>query len=321
MRKQAEQLATAGPARARPRAGAILGVRRPSCGRTPSGVVLSAAAESLAAATGARLSGTWVSTGERGSARGRAGGHERSRGCRASRLARSRFDFLAGAALALGLVSVLAGSLRVRALRRLSAAGAGARAQRNALPEARVDLGDQGRAWRRFDRCFMALDPRGKAPTSRRKRAGAGLWAGGLQRSGVSAAGRILSISSWCWGLQLQAETGPYQQPKRLCGRRSAAMGFTRKRPTPAAQLKEGRVRGGVTAGRWASVIASRPELVKGLLGMPDIGDRLGFLRAFRARYGTRAAGARSAKPRPLAQRNFRQIPLIAIVIVAPKPA
>lgn len=75
------------------------------------------------------------------------------------------------------------------------------------------------------------------------------------------------------WGLQLQA--GPGLPPAQALCEVLAADGI-RTRPTEAGCRfdEEGLVAGTVDG---AVVVASRADLVKGLLGMPDIGDRLGF--------------------------------------------
>jgi|GEM_PF-4446323 len=74
-------------------------------------------------------------------------------------------------------------------------------------------------------------------------------------------------------GLQLQAGTG-LPAAKALC--EVLAGDGIRSQPTDTGcQLEDGVVVGGTPDG--AVVVASRAELIKGLLAMPDLGDRLGF--------------------------------------------
>jgi hypothetical protein len=74
-------------------------------------------------------------------------------------------------------------------------------------------------------------------------------------------------------GLQLQAGTG-LPAAKALCEVLSSD--GIRSQPTETGcQLADGAVVGGTPDG--AVVVASRAPLIKGLLEMPDLGDRLGF--------------------------------------------
>ena len=74
-------------------------------------------------------------------------------------------------------------------------------------------------------------------------------------------------------GLQLQARTG-LPTAKALCEVLSDE--GIRSEPTETGcRLADGAVVGGTPDG--AVVFASRAELIKGLLDMPDLGDRLGF--------------------------------------------
>ena len=74
-------------------------------------------------------------------------------------------------------------------------------------------------------------------------------------------------------GLQLQAGTG-LPAAKALCEVLNSEA--IRSQPTETGcRLEDGVVVGGTPDG--ALVVASRAELVKGLLVMPDLGDRLGF--------------------------------------------
>jgi hypothetical protein len=74
-------------------------------------------------------------------------------------------------------------------------------------------------------------------------------------------------------GLSLPAGTGP-AAGKALC--ESLASDGIRSQPTEnGCQLSEGGLVAGTPDG--AIVVASRAALVSGLLGAPDIGDRLGF--------------------------------------------
>ena len=74
-------------------------------------------------------------------------------------------------------------------------------------------------------------------------------------------------------GLQLQAGTG-LPAAKALC--EVLGSDGIRSQPTESGcRLEDGAVVGGTPDG--AVVVASRVELIKGLLDMPDLGDRLGF--------------------------------------------
>jgi hypothetical protein len=75
------------------------------------------------------------------------------------------------------------------------------------------------------------------------------------------------------WGLQLQAETG-LTPAKALC-EVLASDGIHSEPSAGGCRLAGGALVAGTPDG--AVVIASRPELVKDLLGRPDLGDRLGF--------------------------------------------
>jgi hypothetical protein len=75
------------------------------------------------------------------------------------------------------------------------------------------------------------------------------------------------------WGLQLQAGTG-LPPAKALCEVLTEE-GIVTQPSDNGCQLPDGGLVAETAGG--AVVIASRAELVKGLLGRPDIGDRLGF--------------------------------------------
>jgi hypothetical protein len=141
---------------------------------------------------------------------------------------------------------------------------------------ARVELGDQAR--------LAALMPLLDALDPRRSRLPAL-----EQKLGVSAAtaahevafGRGADPSDFVvvLGLQLQAGTG-LSAAKALCEVLNAdGIRAQPNLPSDDAAAACRLAGGGLVAGTpdGALVVASRPELVKGLLGLPDIGDRLGF--------------------------------------------
>jgi hypothetical protein len=135
---------------------------------------------------------------------------------------------------------------------------------------ARVDLGDA----KRVDAVLPllhALDPRQQRLPALEKKLGVSLKSAAREFAlgvGPDPFDFVLVL-----GLQLQAGTG-LPAAKALC--EVLVSDGIRLQPTDTGcRLEDGAVVGGTPDG--ALVLASRAELIKGLLQMPDLGDRLGF--------------------------------------------
>jgi hypothetical protein len=118
---------------------------------------------------------------------------------------------------------------------------------------------------------LAALDPSGARRAAFEQKLGVPL--GSVAREVAFGAGANSSDFVLVLGLQLQAEAGLHPA-QSLC----AALGESGIRLQPSAAGCE------LTDGSWvaetpdgALVLASRKELVRDLLGRPEIGDRLGF--------------------------------------------
>jgi hypothetical protein len=135
---------------------------------------------------------------------------------------------------------------------------------------ARVDLTDTQRVVA-IEPLLNALDPRHTRTPAFEQKLGVS-----LQRAAHEVAfgvGPDPSDFVLVLGLQLQAGTG-LPAAKALC--EVLASDGIRSQPTETGcRLEDGAVVGGTPDG--AVVVASRAELIKGLLKMPDLGDRLGF--------------------------------------------
>ncbi|HYP91066.1 MAG TPA: hypothetical protein VEQ59_23030 [Polyangiaceae bacterium] len=118
---------------------------------------------------------------------------------------------------------------------------------------------------------LRALDPRGKRlPALEQK---LGVAAGSAVHEVAFGSGPEPSDFVLVLGLQLQAGTGLSPAPA-LC--EVLATDGVRSEPTDGGcRLPDGAVIAGSEDG--GVVVASRAELIKGLLGVPDLGDRLGF--------------------------------------------
>jgi len=135
---------------------------------------------------------------------------------------------------------------------------------------ARVESNDVDRV-RAIAPLLSALDPRGVRLPELEKKLGTEVRQ--VVREVAFGIGAQPSDFVLVFGLQLQAETGlpPAQILCEVLGRDGI-----RSEPTESGCL----LSGGTLVAKSAEgsvVVASRAELVKGLLGMPDIGDRLGF--------------------------------------------
>jgi len=135
---------------------------------------------------------------------------------------------------------------------------------------ARVEINDVKRV-PAIARLLAALDPRGARRAAFEQKLGVPL--GNVAREVAFGVGASPSEFVLVLGLQLQAETGLHPA-RSLC----AALGESGIRLEPSAAGCE------LADGSWvaetpdgALVLASRKELVKDLLGRPEIGDRLGF--------------------------------------------
>lgn len=137
---------------------------------------------------------------------------------------------------------------------------------------ARVDFTDQKRA-PALAPLLRSLDPRGvRLPALEKK---LGVSAPAVVRELAFGAGPDPFDFVLVFGLQLQAGTG-LPPTKAVC--EALSEDGIRSEPSPGT---DGCTWGGggvvASTPEGALVIASRAELVKGLLGTPDIGDRLGF--------------------------------------------
>ena len=135
---------------------------------------------------------------------------------------------------------------------------------------ARVSFADPVRA-AQIAPLLAALDPHGtRLPALERK---LGVSARGVSRELAFGVGKDPSDFVLVLGLQLQA--GPGLPPgKALCD--VLAEDGIRSEPTDVGcRLADGTLVAGTHDG--AVVVASRPERVRDLLGVPDLGDRLGF--------------------------------------------
>ena len=135
---------------------------------------------------------------------------------------------------------------------------------------ARVSLSDASRM-QQIAPLLRALDPRGqRLPALEQK---LGVSAAHAVREVAFGAGPEPSDFVLALGLQLQAGAGLPPAPA-LC--EVLASDGIRTEPTEAGcRLADGAVIAATADG--GLVLASRAELIKGLLGVPDLGDRLGF--------------------------------------------
>jgi len=189
---------------------------------------------------------------------------------------RISFRWLAGIALGLAFVAFLAGRhiyKRYGGYRPLALV----HVPPTVRYRARVDLADPKRA-ELMAPLLNVLDPRQQRLPALEKKLGISLK--GAAREVAFGVGPDPFDFVLVLGLQLQAETG-LPAAKALC--EVLAGDGIRSQPTNAGcRLEDGAIVGGTPDG--ALVLASRVELVKGLLEMPDLGDRLGFSRPIRTR-------------------------------------
>jgi hypothetical protein len=135
---------------------------------------------------------------------------------------------------------------------------------------ARVDLNDARRV-AAIEPLLRALDPRQQRTAALEQKLGISLK--GAAREAAFGVGPAPSDFVLVLGLQLQAGTG-LPVAKGLCDV-LAGEGIRSEPTETGCRLSDGAVVGGTPDG--ALVLASRAELIKGLLEMPDLGDRLGF--------------------------------------------
>ena len=135
---------------------------------------------------------------------------------------------------------------------------------------ARVDLGDNARA-PQLHPLLVSMDPRGvRRPALEKK---LGISAGQGVKELAFGVGPTPTDFVVVIGLQLPGETGP-RAAKSVC--EVLSTDGIRSQPTErGCRLEDGAIVAQALDGML--VVASREELVKGLLGRPDIGDRLGF--------------------------------------------
>ncbi|HEY6079210.1 MAG TPA: hypothetical protein VIW29_10420 [Polyangiaceae bacterium] len=141
---------------------------------------------------------------------------------------------------------------------------------------ARVELSDVKRV-PALAPLLRAADPRGvRLPALRKKLTGAALhevaFGAGPARGSTGTAGASDFVV--VLGLQLQAETGLPLPAQSLCEVLSDD-GIHSKPTSLGCVLEDGTLIASSPEG--AIVVASRAELVEGLLERPEIGDRLGF--------------------------------------------
>jgi hypothetical protein len=135
---------------------------------------------------------------------------------------------------------------------------------------ARVDLNDTARA-RAIEPLLNALDPRHTREPALALELGAPLRQ--VTHEMAFGVGPDPFDFVVVLGLQLQAGTG-LPAAKALC-KVLANEGIHSAPTDTGCRLPDGAIVGGTPDG--ALVVASRAELVKGLLVVPDLGDRLGF--------------------------------------------
>jgi hypothetical protein len=135
---------------------------------------------------------------------------------------------------------------------------------------ARVDLNDTRRA-QAIEPLLNALDPRHTREPALALKLGAPLKQ--VAREVAFGVGPDPFDFVVVLGLQLQAGTG-LPAAKALC-EVLAGEGIQSVPTDTGCRLPDGAIVGGAPDG--ALLVASRAELVKGLLVMPDLGDRLGF--------------------------------------------
>jgi len=135
---------------------------------------------------------------------------------------------------------------------------------------ARVDLADAARAGA-LQPLLAALDPHGQRLQAAEQKLGVSLKNAAHEVAfgvGPDPSDFVLVL-----GLQLQAGTG-LPAAKALC--EVLANEGIRPQPTESGcRLPDGAVVGGAPDG--ALLLASRAELIKGFLEMPNLGDRMGF--------------------------------------------
>lgn len=135
---------------------------------------------------------------------------------------------------------------------------------------ARVDFTDQQRA-PALAPLLRSLDPRGvRLPALEKK---LGVSASKVVRELAFGAGPEPFDFVLVFGLQLQAGTG--LPPAKAVCEVLTEDGIRSEFTTDGCRWGDGGIVASTPEG--ALVVASRAELVKGLLGTPDIGDRLGF--------------------------------------------
>jgi hypothetical protein len=135
---------------------------------------------------------------------------------------------------------------------------------------ARVDLGDTARA-PQLRPLFVAMDPRGLRRKALEQRLGTSLES--VVHEVAFGVGPAPTDFVVVLGLQLQAETG-LPPAKSVC--EALALDGIHSQPTETGcRLGDGAIV--AQALDDMVVVASHPDLVKDLLGRPDIGDRLGF--------------------------------------------
>lgn len=182
---------------------------------------------------------------------------------------RLSFRWVVTIALGLALVAFIAG-------RRIYAHYGGYRPMALAhVPQtmryrARVDLGDVARA-PQLHPLLVSMDPRGVRLKALEQKLG--VSAAKVARELAFGVGPTPTDFVVVIGLQLQAETGLH--PAKILCEVLASDGLSSKPTETGCLLADGAIVAQALDGMV--VLASREELVKGLLGRPEIGDRLGF--------------------------------------------
>lgn len=135
---------------------------------------------------------------------------------------------------------------------------------------ARVDLGDTTRV-PHLHPLLVSLDPRGLRLKALEQKLG--ISAARVVKEVAFGSGPAPTDFVVVFGLQLQAETG-LSAAKSVC--EVLASDGIRSQPTDrGCRLSDGAIVAQALDGML--VLASHEDLVKGLLGRPEIGDRLGF--------------------------------------------
>jgi hypothetical protein len=182
---------------------------------------------------------------------------------------RISFRGLAGIVLGLSLVAIVAGRyiyVRYGGYKPLALA----HVPQTMRYRARVELGDERRV-EAIAPLLTMLDPRRvRLPALEQKLGVSAKQAAHELAFGVGPEPDDFVL---VFGLQLQAGTG-LPPAKALC-EVLASDGIRTEPSEDGCRFADGGLIAGTTDG--SVVVASSAELVKGLLGMPDIGDRLGF--------------------------------------------